>query len=200
MKNVHVKVTGTRPILFHAFNVEIVTSLSKVKEGSAGNSPEEWKKTVLEKNGQLFLPGSYWSACLREGSKHTKAGRGTIQKTFMCAVTMKTEIALINRHLPDGWKQMTAETFSKDSNDPVYLDIRGVMNPNTKGRNVRYRIALSPGWKTEFEFSFDDMIISPSQVKKIVEDSGKMVGIADGRTMNYGRFKVDSIDISEEKE
>ena len=56
-----------------------------------------------------------------------------------------------------------------NSDNPVFLDIRGVMNPNTKGKNVRYRVACSIGWKTAFKFSFDDSVISQSQIKKVLQ-------------------------------
>lgn len=190
MKLAKVKVIGTRPLLFHAFNMETVTSLSKIKEGSAGNNPNEWKKTFFEKNNQLYIPGSYWSSALKDGAKYTKIGRGSAQKSFISCMVMKTDVALLNRHMCTGWENMTAEQMEKDSSKPVYLDIRGVMNPNSKGRNIRYRIACSIGWSTEFEFTFDDTIISMPMVKKIVEDSGKFSGIGDGRTLGYGRFDI----------
>jgi len=197
MKTINVKVIGNRPILFHAFKIEQISSLSKIKSGSAGNDPEEWKTTVLEKNGQLYLPGSYWSSCLKEASKYTKAGRGTIQKSFISCSIVLDEYTFLDRHLPEGWEKMSASEMEKDASKPVYLDIRGVMNPNSKGRNVRYRIACSPGWKTCFSFSFDDSIISKAQIKKLCEDAGKMVGIGDGRVLGYGRFNIENSNISD---
>lgn len=196
MKNVQVEIKGIRPILFHAFQIEAISNMSKVKTGSAGNDPEEWKRTLLEKNNQLYVPASYISGCLKEGSKYTKAGRGTVLKSFISCTIVTSDICLIDRHLPDGWQQMTAEQFEKDSSKPVYLDIRGVMNPNSKGKNIRYRVACSPGWKTGFTFTFDDTVISQAQIKKIVEDAGKMVGIGDARVLGYGRFSVENIEIT----
>jgi hypothetical protein len=186
--------------LFHAFKIEAISSLSKVKTGSAGNDPEEWKRTLLEKNNQLYIPASYVSSCLKEGAKYTKAGRGTIQKSFISGMTVRSEISFLDRYLPEGWQEMSFEQMSMDSSEKVYLDVRGVMNPNSKGRNVRYRVACSEGWKTDFSFSFDDTIVSPSQIKKILDDSGKMVGVGDGRVLGYGRFKVDSLKIADEDE
>lgn len=200
MKVATVNVIGTRPLLFHSFNVESVTSISKVKEGSAGNNPNEWKKTFFEKGNQLYLPGTYWSSVLKDGSRHTKAGRGSIQKSFVSCMIVKTDISLLNRYICDGWQEMSSEQMTKDASQPVYLDIRGVMNPNSKGRNVRYRIACSEGWKCQFSFSFDDTIVSTAQVKKIVEDSGKMSGIGDGRTLGYGRFRCEEITFETEKD
>jgi hypothetical protein len=36
----------------------------------------------------------------------------------------------------------------------------------------------------------DDSLVSIPQAKKVVEDCGKFVGLSDGRTLGYGRFKV----------
>lgn len=195
MKSVYVKIKGTKPILFHAFRIEAISNIAKEKSGSAGNDPEEWKYTVLEKDNQLYVPASYIASCLKEASKHTKAGRGSIQKSFISCCTIMSELLMIDRYLPEGWQKMTATEFPRNSNDAVYLDIRGVMNPNSKGRNVRYRVACSPGWKTEYEFEFDETIVSSAQVKNIIENSGKLVGIGDGRVLGYGRFIIEDIKI-----
>lgn len=197
MKKATVEVVGIRPLFFNAFRIEAISNLSKVRTGSAGNDPEEWKRTVLEKNNQLYIPGSYWTSCLKNGSFYTKAGRGSIQKSFVSSTCILTEISLINRHLPNNWEKMTIEEMVRDSNQPVYLDIRGVTNPSSKSKNIRYRIACCPGWKTEFQFTFDDTIISASQIKKIVDDSGKNIGIGDGRLLGYGRFQVEKIEFSD---
>lgn len=195
MKNVKFKIKGTKPLMIHKFNIETVRSLTKVKTGSAGNDPEEWKETFFEKNNQIYLPASYWFSCFKAGSVHSKVGRGTLQKTFIAGVIILDEITLLNRKIPENWREMTFEEFGLDSSKPVYIDVRGVMNPNSKGRNVRYRICCSPGWETEVNMSFDETIISMAHVKKVVEDSGKLIGMADGRTLGYGRFEIINVDI-----
>jgi hypothetical protein len=197
MKKADVEISGIRPIWFHAFRIEQISSLSKVKSGSAGNDPEEWKRTVLEKNGQLYLPGSYWTSCLKEASKYTKIGRGSIQKIFISTTLVLDDFTLLDRFLPEGWEKMSIDEMEKDSSNLVYLDIRGVMNPNSKGRNIRYRIACCPGWKTKFSLSFDDTFISPAQMKQIIQNSGKMIGIGDGRVLGNGRFEILDCKISD---
>lgn len=197
MKKVKFKLSGIRPLFFHAFKIEAISNLSKVKSGSAGNDPEEWKRTVLEINDQLYIPASYWTGCLKKGSTYTKAGRGTLQKSFVSSTTVLTEKAMIDRYLPKGWMEMSHEQMETDSSKPVYLDIRGVTNPNSKGKNIRYRVACCPGWQTEVEFIFDDTIISQNQIKKIVEDSGKNIGVGDALALGYGRFKPTEFEITE---
>jgi len=200
MKLVTVDVIGTRPLLINAFKVEVISNLKKVKSGSAGNNPEEWKSTVLEKNNQIYIFGEYWRACLKEGAKYTKAGRATVQKSFTSCMVVETLFSLVDRYLPEGWQEMSIEQMPTDSSLPLYIDIRGVMNPNSKGRNVRYRVACSIGWKTSFKFSFDDTIVSAPQIRKIVEDSGKLIGVGDGRGLGYGRFSIGDLKIENREE
>lgn len=196
MKKVDVEIIGTRPLIYHSFKIEAVSALTKERSGKAGNDPEEWKNTVLEINNQLYIPGSYWMGCLKNGSKFTKgSGRGSLQKQFLTNSLVLTEISLLDRFLPENWRHLSVEEITKDSSQDVYLDIRGVINPVSKGKNIRYRIATKPGWKTSFSFIFDENNISNDQIKKIVTDSGKNVGIGDARILGYGRFDIEKINI-----
>ena len=40
-------IEGTRPLLWNAFALNMLSGEKKRKTGSAGNNPEEWKQTVL---------------------------------------------------------------------------------------------------------------------------------------------------------
>lgn len=195
MKKVFVKIIGVKSFLFHKFNIEVLQQLSKVKTGSAGNDPEEWKTSFFHNDGKLYIPSSYINSALKNGSVNTKAGRGTLQKSWISAVQVEEEMIYFNREIFPNWEETTIEEAPKDSTNPVYVDIRMVANPNTKGRNVRYRLALSPGWELNFHLIIDDEILSMAQVKKVIQDTGKLQGIADGRTLGYGRFELDEFEI-----
>ena len=41
-KSITVSVEGTRPLLFHRFNVDVLDTQRKAKTGSAGNSATHW--------------------------------------------------------------------------------------------------------------------------------------------------------------
>jgi hypothetical protein len=56
---------------------------------------------------------------------------------------VQDEIVFVDRHLPP-------DPVSTSPRNPVYLDGRSVNNPNSRGRNIRYRIAASPGWTAHF--------------------------------------------------
>ena len=55
---------------------------------------------------------------------------------------------------------------------------------------MRYRIAASPGWKTTIHLLWDKTIASRAQMESILRDAGTLVGLADGRSLGFGRFEV----------
>jgi hypothetical protein len=182
-----VQIEGSRPILWHAFGPDALGDGSgkrKEREGTAGNDPGEWRKTVLmTEDRQLFLKPTYVFGCLRDGAKYTSRKRGTLQGPLSSTLQVLDEIVLIDRVVP-------AEPLPTDPKQPVYLDISGVKNPATRGRNVRYRVAASIGWKCGFSIMWDQTIISRGEMESVLNDAGKLCGLGDGRSIGYGRFNV----------
>lgn len=188
-----VEIEGVKkPLLLHRFNMECLTEMKKVKSGSTGNDPEEWKTGFHQRNGKIYVPGAYLFAALKNGSVNTKAGRGTIQKAWISATNILEEEIFTDREMWKGWEDSEQKDWPTESDAPVFIDIRMVANPNTKGRNIRYRVGLGIGWKMKFHIEIDDNILSMAQVRKVIEDTGKLQGIADGRTLGNGRFEMKS--------
>ncbi len=79
----------------------------------------------------------------------------------------------------------------------MYLDIRSVKNPATRARNVRYRVAASPGWKTRFTILWDMTIVGRNEMEAVVRDAGMFAGLGDGRQIGFGRFSVERFEVSE---
>ncbi len=180
----HIKIKGTRPLLWNHFGPETLSLEKKERQGVAGNNPEEWKGTVLvTESKQLYVEPSYAFGCIREGAKYTKKGRGTMQPLVSATMQIKDDKILTNRHLPD--------VLTTNPNERVYLDIRSVKNPATRGRNVRYRVCTSPGWEAQFSILWDRTIISRAEMEAIVIDAGMFAGIGDGRNIGFGRFVVE---------
>lgn len=181
----NVKIKGKKPILFHSFSIDTIPLTKKETTGVAGNDPEEWKRTVLKtKDNQLYLEPTYIFGCLRDGGKHLKSGRGTFQPKIASTLVVVDDIILLDRYVPD------EKSLSMDKSCPVYLDVRSVKNPSTKGRNVRYRIAASPGWAITFDIEWEGTIVSLNQMQSIVDSAGSFVGLGDGRSIGFGRFEV----------
>lgn len=187
-------IKGIRPLLWHHFGPDALPLEKQERTGVAGNDPEEWKRTVtVTKNKQLYLDPSYVFACIRDGAKYTKKGKGSIQSAVGATLQVATDRILIDRYLPDN-----IDALQNATDEPVYLDIRSVKNPVTKARNVRYRIAAAPGWKATFEIFWDKTIVSRGEMQAAIIDAGKLSGLGDGRSIGFGRFVVEAVEFRED--
>ena len=185
-----VTIQGTRPLFWHVFGPDAIPLEKQERTGVAGNDPEEWKKTVsYTKDRQLYVDPSYIFGTIRDGAKYTKSGRGSIQSVVAATLQVAEDRVLVNRFLPEGEPPT-------DPEEPVYLDIRSVRNPTTKGRNVRYRIAASKGWQMTFTLLWDKTLVARGQMEAVVIDAGKLSGIGDGRSIGFGRFDLVSFEVA----
>lgn len=190
----NVKIKGTRPLLWHAFTPEAIPLKKSEKSGVAGNDPDEWRKTVLvTSDRQLFVEGTYIFGTLRDGARHSKKGRGSLQPFIVATLQVLDEKILVDRFLP------VENELTKDPTQSVYIDVRSVKNPVTRARNVRYRIAACPGWIMVFTIEWDKTIINRQEMHAVVLDSGRLVGIGDGRSVGFGRFTMEEFNVIEEQ-
>lgn len=189
-----VNIVGKRPILFNRFSVDSIPLSKKEKTGVAGNDPEEWRRTVLKtEDNQLYLEASYIFGCIRDGAKHVKSGKGSIQSSITSTLSVLDEVILLDRFLP------AEEEFTDDKTADVYLDIRSVKNPSTKGRNIRYRVAAAPGWRAKFQIEWENTIVSRDQMRDAIHNAGAFAGLGDGRNIGLGRFEVENFIINDEE-
>lgn len=197
-----IKIVGTRPLLQHRFTPDALPLEKQEKTGVAGNDPENWRKTcIVDKTGQLFVDPSYIFATLREGGKGIKRNRGNISKFVASTLQVTDNKVMIDRFYPgfpcdSVFDAEKVEVCGNDPDDPVYIDVRGVVNPSTKARNVRYRLACSPGWKAAFSIMWDKTVISSAEMESCAIEAGRLVGLANGRAIGMGRFEVESFKVS----
>lgn len=194
MKKAVVTIRGTRPYWFHALPLDAIGGKRKERTGSAGNDPEEWRKTFrADKDGQLYIPPEQIFACLRAAGRHTKAGRGTITKKVAATLQIVDKRILMDRSMPNNGSDPELNALD----DLVYIDCRAVRNPATKGSNIRYRIACSEGWEAAFTILFDKTIVSEGEMHQVCLDSGILEGLGDGRSIGMGRFEVLSFEAAD---
>jgi hypothetical protein len=181
-----VKIQGTKPLLWNHFGPESIPLVKLEKSGVAGNDPTEWKKSVLvTPENQLYLLPAYIFGAIRDGAKFTKRGRGSIQSSVTATLQIVDEIVLTDRFLP-----ADIENRVNLINEDIYLDVRTVKNPATKGRNVRYRVAASPGWNISFTILWEGSIVSRNEINAAIIDSGRLIGLGDGRAIGFGRYEL----------
>lgn len=198
-----ITIRGTRPILWHRFGPDALPLEKQERTGVAGNDPEEWRRTCLiTKDGQLYLPPTYVFSTCKNGGQYTKRGKSSLLKPIAATLQVVDDKVLVDRYFPGfpnghAFDVKVVDSPSNDSELPVYLDIQGVVNPNTKSRNVRYRIAASSGWRATFHVMWDKTIVSRAEMEAVWIDAGKLVGIGNGRAVGYGRFEVEQFAVSE---
>lgn len=191
-----VAIKGTRPLLWHHFGPDALPLEKQEREGVAGNNPGEWKKTVLMTDDRrLYLKPTYIFGCLRDGAKHTPRKRGTLQPFIAATLQLEDDIIFIKRN--SEVLKVPVEPIPTDPTLPVFMDIQSVKNPSTRARNVRYRIAASSGWDAKFHIQWDATIVSRNEMNAVAIDAGRFCGLADGRSIGYGRFEVTAFAVSE---
>jgi hypothetical protein len=180
-----IRIQGIKPLLFHTFPLDTLDA-GKAKKGTTGNNNEEWHNTVLmDEDRKLYVYGSYLRGCIVSGGKHIKVGKGNISKKVGASLEIVGE-----RIYLDDLKVPADKDLTRLTTDPVYLDVRSVVNPMTKGRNLRYRIAAKEGWTLSATISWNDYIVSKENMKQCVENGGLFDGIGDGRAIGFGKFNL----------
>lgn len=191
MATVQAKVTvvGTKPLWWHPFGPESIPLEKQERTGVAGNNPEEWKKRIpAMPDGTLYLPGSYAFACVVNGSRNIKKGRGSIQFSVQSTLEVLDDVLLVDRKVPANLDTLEYNALTA----PLYVDVRGVVVG--KARHVRYRIAACPGWRTTFTVQWDSTVVSRQEMIAAIHDAGKLAGMGDGRRLGMGRFRVESVE------
>jgi hypothetical protein len=75
------------------------------------------------------------------------------------------------------------------------VDSKGVVIPATRGRIVRHRARLNK-WGFVATLNYDESLLSEPQLKKILTDTGALVGLMDFRPEKkgpFGRFTVEFV-------
>lgn len=190
-----VAIQGTRTLLWHRFGIDSIPLEKQEKSGVAGNDPEEWRKTVLMTNDrQLYLLNTYIWRCLRDAAPYIKRGR-----TFQTAVTATLQVVEDIILLPDRYVPSRPVEIEQgqayDAIPLVYVLVAGVKNPGTNKRNIRYRIATTPGWECHFTLLWDKTVVSRGEVESLCLTAGQLVGLGDGRTIGFGRFILKAFEV-----
>jgi hypothetical protein len=192
-----VSVEGKRPLLWNHFTpaaMQAEAGRRSERTGTKGNDPAEWKRTMLATGtGQLYLEPNAVFSCIRDAGRYTRMGKSSLQPLIAATVQVLDDRLPLNRNLPKNGAPLPT-----DPEKPVYLDIRMVRNPNTRGRNVRYRVAASPGWRATFKIAWDASIVSREQLRAVLNDAGALVGLGDGRNIGFGRFVVTEFQVLEQ--
>lgn len=170
IKNVKVTIKGTYGLLMHRYPLEEIEAIEK-------KTKEEQAEIAAYRDpdsGELYVPGVAVQRALIGGAVFSKGkGRASLQKPVAACVLVSPE-------------RISLGTKNYE------IDSRPVVIPSTKGRIIRHRPLLND-WKATFEIEFDDALIKESELRTIVDNTGKRVGLLDFRPAQkgpFGRFVV----------
>lgn len=181
-----VLIRGIRPLLWNHLQPSESFGKRRERGGTAGNDPTEWQRNVLiTDDRQLYLLPTHIFGCLRDAAKYTKRGRSSLISPIASTLQVQNRQILVNRYLPE--EPIRA---SEEIEQDVYIFMSVVKNVATRGRNIRYRVAAAPGWQCSFTLLWDKTIVSRQEMEAVAIDAGKLVGLADGRSIGYGRFEI----------
>jgi hypothetical protein len=190
-----VAIQGTRTLLWHRFGIDSIPLEKQEKSGVAGNDPEEWRKTVLmSSDRQLYLLNSYIFRCLRDAAPYIKRGK-TFQNAVSATLQVLEDVILLpDYYVPNSPVYIEQGQVFEDI-PAVYVLVSGVKNPSTHKRNVRYRIAASPGWECSFTLLWDKTVVSRGEMESLCLTAGQLIGVGDGRSIGFGRFSVKEFEV-----
>jgi hypothetical protein len=163
-RTVTVTIEGQTALLMHRFPMEPIEALEK-------KPPAEQAEFAAYRapGGNLYLPGLNVQRALVSGATYSKGkGRGSLQKAAAACLLVTPEYI--------------------DLGTPDYIvDSRPVVVPATKGRVLRHRPRLDD-WRVTFTIEFDDTLLSPTNVRRILDDTGTRVGLLEFRPEKRGPF------------
>ena len=170
MSEVKVTIEGTSALMMKKYPEVPI-------EGFEKKTPEEQAELSsyrIPGSDELYIPGVAVQRALVKAATYSKGkGRASLQKTAAaCLMVLPEYVGL--------------------GTSKFVVDSRPVVVPATRGRIMRHRPRLDK-WKGTFGLEWDETLMTETQVKKIVEDMGKRVGLLEFRPScngPYGRCKI----------
>jgi hypothetical protein len=185
------QIEGVRPLLFHRFGPHAIPLEKQELSGVPGNNPEEWRLSFhMTPEGQLYLPSTYPFSCLKEAATFTKKGKSSLKKAITSTLQIADPHILIEDRFVPTKPVLIEQGQAVEPMPLVYIDVAGVRNPSSGGRQIRYRLATAPGWRCMVHLQWDKTIVSRGEMEAVCRDAGKLVGLGDGRSIGFGRFQV----------
>ena len=156
---------GSSPLLMNQFTGEEKTGKNDTKEAQA----EE--HTYRSENGNLCIPQANFMRALVKGAAGTLVG-GKGKKTYKNAIA--SGVYLLEPELDLGTKDYVVDS------KPVVIKATG-------GRVLRHRARINR-WAASGTLQYDPAAINEKDLKKILQDTGAVVGLMDFRPEKFGPF------------
>ena len=170
MSQATVTIEGTSALLMKKYAEVPVEGFEKKKPAEQA----EISAYRIPGSKELYIPGVAIQRAMVGAAAFSKGkGRSSLQKIAAACIMVSPEYVGLGT-------------------DKYDVDSRPVVMPATKGRVMRHRPRLDK-WRVTFGVEWDETLVSEDQVKRIVEDMGKRVGLLEFRPAckgPYGRSKI----------
>ena len=170
MAKATITIKSVTPLMMKRYPPEPIPGFDKMsKEEQAEHSSYR-----IPGSKELFIPGEAMQRALINGAAYSKGkGRASLQKVAAaCFAVLPERIGL--------------------GVDKFEVDSRPVVMPATRGRIMRHRPRLDK-WEAKFGIEWDEEELTTAQIKKVLQDTGKKVGLLEYRPAckgRYGKFEV----------
>lgn len=171
-----VTIKGTRPILFHRYNVDAIAIKAGEKKGSKAKKSDDIETYVyLTEDGKLAVPGINFHSALVAAAKFKsdpRSPRASAKELFKCGVIPTDDLV----------------PFGSGVANWDFIDRRRVRVQNSY--ITRERPGLAKDW--ELTFGVDVSLpeyITPDFLLDVANDAGRFCGLCDFRPI-FGRFQV----------
>lgn len=186
MEMLKLKLKGLSPMLMHSdrfanpldpatkAHKELTSKRKKTDEDHAAIARSEFIGSLyIDKDGP-FIPGMNIDSCLVEAARMNKLGK-TVKRAMMI---LEDKVALCYAG------PRTAEDLADDMR---FIDARSVRVGMARLTRFRPKFA---DWTAECTLAIDTDQINLNEVRQIVENAGKLIGLGDFRP-RFGRFAVE---------
>lgn len=183
-----IQMNSTRPLLMQAETLanplHPATKAHKAVGGKKKKTEEdhlwllrdEWQISMYhDQDMGPFIPSLNIEACIAEAAKATKQG-----KVIKQAVSVLTDKAKLEYDGPRTIDAMYGDGSTR------FVDIRGV---GVMGKKVMRARPIFLEWSATFDVAFMDDMISASDLIRIIEHAGRVIGVGTYRP-RFGRFDV----------
>jgi hypothetical protein len=194
MASFKLKVVGTTPLLMHSDRYanpldpmtkqhkSLTSKRKKTDDDHAAIARSEYLGGLYyNKQDGIHLPSENFKSCLVEAAKLNKLG-----------TEFKRSLMLIDQVLTLEYKGPKSPEALVE--DPNFVLAKSVVVG--QARLMRFRPRFPIGWSFTANVEFDETRIDPSELRNVIQNAGRYVGLGDWRPAKggtYGRFLVEEI-------
>jgi hypothetical protein len=140
----------------------------------------EWKAGLYVSQKRFILPDYVIESCVVGGAKKSKNG---VQAK--CGLFFSEDAELTFDGCPDG--PVTDDVLDEMFESGDFIHKVGVKVGMSKVMRTR---PIFRNWQAAVEFAYDPDVLDYRQIKEILHDAGRLVGVGDWRP-KFGRFEVE---------